>query len=706
MSETPPEDEGPAEHGDSEDKGSQTAPETDHDEGRNGDVLIAERLQQEERNAELRLADLRKLNAERTAAAGRDWFEGRTNHASDSGVINDAARDINFFASPDAPPVRTAPVSHSELRLLQGCVVETESQIRLAKLLGDHPVLLLRGSPGTGRTTTALAALLDFSKACHRLIVKDDPCQVSSAHLEPGVGYVLRADQKTWTSHLDDAVDHLSAVAARSGSRIVIVAGPDLDLPHRAVDHEQPAADEVCRKALAYLLDDPAAWQVHKLDEHGIADRLSEGRPAEAYQLADRLADAVRHRQPLDDVLVAQPLTARRRFREHLKCDTTTRTGLCFLASSAVLHGLSETTVTDAAFALARATLEGTKAGEEPDDALVRERIANWLSYPGISTAEGRHGKGRRVQLKGGLIPFLLPMIWEELPAIREHLYPWLRHLGSKADEHIRIKVAHAVGLLAVCDFELIEAEFLQPWSRDSKVGSKQLAAWTMEAAAGDPAIRDRVQALLHSWAAYGNYEQRTTAAIAYGSPTSTRQIGETLASFSQITRATRNYWLCDAVARSISDIYTAETASHIIAELADWARHDTYWVRLAAALALVRLSPLRRYGTRPPLADHGTSEDLCTIWVRSLELSLIPDNRAGRRSGLAGRLWELLAEWAAAWDEQPALRPVIEGVFSIDRTHNPRLHRTFQLYLLLWERKRTITTAHFHHLARLLKKG
>ncbi|OUC99787.1 hypothetical protein CA984_01730 [Streptosporangium minutum] len=650
------------------------------------------------------MISLQKLNG---ATAGRDWFSGPVNHVSDGASAYGAGRDLYYnVVSSESLPVQTAPVREEHVQRIRGCLVVTESQITLTSLLADEPLLLLRGSPNTGRTTTAIAALLDVAKSCHRLMIKEDPGQVSAAHLERGAGYFLLADESPWVSRLEEVADQLSAVAVRSECRIIILARPSCDLPHRVVDHVQPVADDVFRKAFIHRLGDPNAWDAHQLDKYDIAVRLSGCQPVEAIHLAAWLADGVQQNRDIAELFKEQPLFTHKRFREHLD-EVPTRSGRCFLVSSAVLHGLPEPVVSAAALDLSRQIHEESQEDDETDDTPIWERLENWLSYSGISmVSSDRRGEGRRVQLRDELVPLLLPMIWEELPGVRQHLYTWLHRLGESPDEYVRIKVAHAVGLLTTCDFDQVEKEFLDKWSRDSKIMPKQLAAWALEAAASDPGIRDRVDALLSRWAYLGPYDRRTTAAIAYGSQTAIRNLDKVLTSFRQITRSTKGYWLCDAVARSTADIYAMDTARPIVAELARWARGDAFGGQLSAALALVRLGALLHDGARPALPDHCDQADLIALWSRSLELSLSTDEMAGRKSSLASQLWQLFADWMKEWDRRPSLRPVLEGVFSTAGTGSLQQRRTYQLYLLVWRQKRVVSTPLFHYLIRILKDG
>ncbi|MBB5626234.1 hypothetical protein [Sphaerisporangium krabiense] len=664
--------------------------------------MLARRVHEEERNLWLRLNILRRLAGLETTA-GRDAFGGPVNHARGNGHAYGAGRDffLNHFASDGGPHVQSAPMTAEQLGRLKGCLVTTRSQTRLTAMLATEPLVVLRGLPGMGRVTTAMAALQDVTESCHWIMLRD-PFRLTTEDLKKRAGYVVNADVPEWTSRPEEFAEFLASMALRKDCRIVLVSA-DFDLPHRVVDHDPPAAVEVCRATVAYLLRDPDAWERHGLDALDIGQLLSGRRPREAALLAEGLADGVRRGLPVQDVLDAQPVFTRTRFREHLNKDLT-RSGHCFLISSAVLHGLPEPAVSSAALELARLIADGTGVEEEPDDGPVWERLRSWLGYSDISAVEGdRPGEGRRVRLREDLVSLLLPMLWEELPGVRPHLYVWLRRLGDGPDEHVRIKVAHAVGLLATCDFDLVQREFLDGWSRDRKPARKQLAAWALEAAAGAPGLSGRVDRLLREWAEYGPYERLATAAIAYGSPTRVRDLGDALDTFERITRVTRRYWLCDAVARSVADIYAPDTARPVVGALARWARGEAAGGRLAAALALVRLGGPRP-GARPVLLDHGDDEDLIALWSRSLELTLSSDRMAGRGSSLSGRLWELFTAWVGAWEECPSLRPVVAGVLLSAGQGEVRLRRTYQLYLLLWRRTATVSGELFDHLNRILK--
>lgn len=706
MSEMVPEPDGATEQGQGRELVPTETPGHNDDQDGNDEVFSsADRIRQEEEDLLLRLDSLRKLRASRETTAGRDWFGGPVNRGGDNAKIYSAGRDMyTYITAEGAPPVRTVPLSADRVERLKSQLVVTESQKRLTELLIREPLVVLRGSRNTGRTTTAIAALLGVAKSCSRLMIGDNPARVGPENLEEGVGYVLRADKSAWTARLKEVVDHLSAVAANSRCHIVMLVDRDSGLLRQMVDHVPPDVEKVFRNTFAHLLCDPDAWDTHGLDSSHIHKQLSGARPADAARLAKDLAHGLGQNRTVDDVLKTQPLIIQARLREQLATDQT-KFGRCFLVGSAVLHGLPEPLVSQSALDFAERILEHTKRkDEESDPDALWECLEKWLGDLGISTVEGdRPGEGRRVQLPDELARMLLPMIWEELPAIRDHLYAWLRQLGEHSDHRVQIKVAHAVGLLARRDFTLTEKEFLDGWSRSEAIGPKHLAAWALEVAADDLGIKNRVDTLLSRWSNCGLYQQKVTAAIAYGSPTGLWDIDQVLRSFREITLTTRSRLLCAAMAQSLTGVYREHTARPIIVELGRWARSERPGPRLTAALTLVRLGLSDRL---PPLFDHADEADLIDLWIRSLDLSLSEDRTVKRRSDLARPLWDVLASWAREWNRCESRRTVIEGIFKASGRGSPRLRRVYQFHLVLWQRQGIISVPLSRHLNRMLKAG
>ncbi|MET9068019.1 hypothetical protein [Streptosporangium sandarakinum] len=670
---------------------------------------MGDRIHQEEIGRWLRWESLRMIRAGQGAAAGWDGPAGVTNRLTDNAMAYSAGRDLHYHApSPDEPRVLTPPIGVEEVERIKNCLARTESQERLTRLLARRRVVLLRGPRHTGRATTAIAALLETTASCHRLVV-EDPTEVSASHLERDTGYLLRADETTWAAQLETIADHLADMAASSESRVVILADTECALPDRMVDHVPPAAEDVLRGTLAHLLGDPDAWATHRLDGSGIDQWLPGCRPRDAWSLAERIAEGIERDRSAADVLKDQLTPRQTHLRRHLDGDLSDL-GLCFLVSSAVFHGLTEAVVSECAIDFARHLPTGRHKDEEPDTAPLRERLETWLGDFGITTVPGQApGEGRRVHL-GRQASWLLQKVWEELPGIREHLHDWLLRLDETAEEDVQVKVAHAFGLISTCDFDLIEKKFFNKWSKSPQMRLKILAAWALEAAVNDPRTKGRAERLLREWARFGSPEQLVTAAMAYGSSVGRKNIDDALTAFRRVTWTTKKSWVYDAVARSVADVYDTGTARPVLAELVEWARSDQQGARHTAALALARLAPPDRTGIRPSLTGYATDAELTDLWIRSLELGVSSDDArrnaddARRGADMRGWLWKVFASWVAAWERQPSLRPVIEGVFRAGGARDSRFRRTCKIHLLVWERQGKTSLSLARHLARVMR--
>ncbi|MFF0311530.1 hypothetical protein ACFYSC_29195 [Streptosporangium sp. NPDC004379] len=670
---------------------------------------MGDRIHQEEVGRRLRRESLRMIKAGQGATDGWGGPSGVANWLTDDAVAYSAGRDLYYYvSSPDGSRVLTPAIGAEEVERIKNCLVRTESQERLTRLLTDRRVVLLRGPQHTGRATTAVAALLETTVSCHRLMI-EDPTEVNASHLERDVGYLLRADGMTWAAQLEAIADHLADVAASSESRMVILADTECALPDRMVDHVPSAAEDVLRGTLVHLLGDPDAWGAYRLDGSGIDQWLSDCRPGDAWFLAERLAEGITRGRSIADVLKDRLAPRQTRLRKHLDGELSDL-GLCFLVSGAVFHGLTEAVVSECAIDLARHLPTGRHKDEEPDAAPLRERLETWLGDFGITTVPGQApGEGRRVHL-GRQASWLLPKIWEELPGIREYLHDWLLRLDEAAEEDVQVKVAYAFGLISTCDFDLIEKKFFDKWSKSPEVRLKTLAAWALEAAVNDPQTKERAERLLREWARLGSPQQQVTAAMAYGSSIGRKNIDDALTAFRRVTWAPKMFRICEAVARSVADVYAAETARPVLAELVEWARSERPGARLAAALALARIAPADRAGIRPPLTGYATDDELTDLWIRSLEFDISSDDArrdaddARRGADMRGWLWQVFASWVAAWEKQPSLRPVIEGVFRVGGARDPRFRRTCKIHLLVWERQGKASHSLVRHLARVMR--
>jgi hypothetical protein len=657
---------------------------------------LTERIEQERKERQLRSEIIE---------VGRNWYGGSTYRLDRGGTLNGAGRDIIQYFGGEEPSVYTHPISTDEFNEIRACLIETASQRELLTRLANVPVVLLRGDPHTGRWTAALHALVQQGLSCNHLVVKD-PKRVRPDDLRAGNGYVLRVDDGTWPRRPGAVLDQLSAVARESGAMIVAVVPNDCAVTKSVVTHEPPTAEEVIRRWLVHLA--PGIEE----DLEAIGDSLSEHvagcRPWEAVDTARQLADGLRRGRSLSSMIADLPYTALTNLSESLKRSDPADPALSrhFLISCAVLYGLPEATVSNAAVTLAQRIRqdEQREAADEEDQGFpVWERLSQWIAHPGLDATEAaRGGEGQRIEVRPGMADRLLTTVWKQLPVIRPALYDWLAELVGDDDWRVRLKAAYAVGKLATCDFHVIDKRFLTPWSMAE--GRAKVLAWALESAAlADPDVAALVRGRLKDWTT-GTYLQRLSAALAYGSAVGIRHIDEALDALHTVAAAAVHLQTCDGVAHSVAEVYTSDTASMVLREMARWAIGEHVGERLTAALAFIRLATAEQEEeSHPPLCHHDRVCDLAQLWVNALNWGLSTVRGDTRFPAYTPSAWLLMATWAERAASEPAVDIVIGEALA---KATKRLRPAWTFHLHLWHKRRSITTAQFAQYIRLLKEG
>ncbi|WP_336217123.1 hypothetical protein [Nonomuraea sp. LPB2021202275-12-8] len=668
------------------------APSSENETTRPGPPLT-ERIEQEQKERRLRSEIIN---------VGQSWYGGSTYRLDRGGTLNGAGRDIIQYFGGEEPSVHTHPIPSDEFHRIRTCLIETASQRQLLERLANVPVVLLRGDPHSGRWTAALHALMQQGLICNHLVVKD-PKKVRPNDLRPGNGYVLRVDDGTWPRRPQAVLDQLCAVARESGAVIVAVVPSDCAITKSVVTHEPPTAGDVIRRWLLHLSpgveEELDAVRV-SLDEH-----VAGCRPWEAVETARQLADGRRQGKTLAAMIADLPYVALAKLSESLE-KTVPVLSRHFLVSSAVLYGLPEAVVSDAALALAQRIRqdEQREAVEKEDQGFpIWEQLSQWISHPGLNAAEATlGGEGQRIEVRPGMADRLLTAVWEQLPVIRPALYDWLAELVRDDDWRVQLKAAYAVGKLATCDFQVIDKRFFTPWSQED--GHAKVLAWALEyATLADPNVAALVRGRLKDWTT-GTSRQRLAAALGYGSAVGIRHIDEALSALHTLAAAAVYLETCDLVARSVAEVYTSETAPTVLRELTRWAARDHVGEQVTAALAFVRLATAEQEEeSYPPLWRYEAVDDLALLWTNALSWGLSTRRRDTRSPAYTPSAWLLMAEWAKRAATEPAINAVIGEVLA--RT-TKRLRPSWTFHLHLWHKQRSITAAEFTEYIRLVKEG
>ncbi|SEG99780.1 hypothetical protein SAMN05444920_11456 [Nonomuraea solani] len=633
---------------------------------------------------------------------GQNWYGGSNYRVDQGGTLNGAGRDIIQYFGGDEPSVSTHPIPSDEFERIRTCLIETASQQELLDRLANMPVVLLRGDPHSGRWTAALQALMQQRLTCNHLIVKD-PKKVRPNDLRAGHGYVLRVDEETWPRRPEAVLDQLCAVARESGAVIVAVVPNDCAVTKSVVTHKCPAPGDVIRRRLVHLspgIEDELEAVRLSLDEH-----VAGCRPWEAVETARQLADGRRQGRSLAAMVADLPYVALAELSKSLE-KTDPVLSRHFLISSAVLYGLPEAVVSEAALTLAQRIRQDEQrdaADKEDQGFPIWERLSQWISHPGLDAAEAtRGGEGQRIEVKPGMANRLLVAVWEQLPAVRPALYDWLAELVRDDDWRVRLKAAYAVGKLATCDFHVINKRFLTPWSNED--GHAKVLAWALESATlADPNVAVLVRGRLKEWTT-GTYRQRLAAALGYGSVIGVRHIDEALDALHTLAAAAVYLDTCDHVARSVAEVYTSETAVAVLREQARWAAGEHVGEQVTAALAFVRLATAERdEESYPPLWRHEVVDELALLWVNALNWGLSTTRGDVQLPAYTPSAWLLMADWAKGAATEPTINNVINEVL---RRATRRLRPSWTFHLHLWHKQQSITAAQFAEYIRLVKGG
>lgn len=610
---------------------------------------------------------------------------------------------FNYFV--DRPTRLVTPLTPEQVRDICECTVRTQSREQLVEYLPGTHVVLLRGEPGSGRRTTAYAALLDWiddrENARVAMINGDaDLSKLTGKDLAGAQGCVIEPNDDAWVAAQHEMLTHLRSVAREAGCRIVVLLTGAGTGGEFVVRHDPPPAMEVFQAWVEYRLEEPDAWKQRGFDnrEAQLKEMLDGWSPSQAGEKAHEVVYGLRRGRRLEEFLRTSKKTVRQRLQQELTAKVSSFSR-CFLISSGVFHDLTEPVVSRAALRLEELIRcqenERTRPGPP-----VWEPMQSLLEYEGLR-AEPRpaQGDGHRIWLRGEVRDQVLQVAWEEVPALRGILHDWLREFTKHEDQRVATRAAQAVARLAACDFEAVRSEFLEPWS-DAGYGGKELAKVTLEAAWSlDSDLAQRTLGLLEIWSK-GNYERRMAAAIAYGSQIGVNSIDKALPSFKRVVQHSRSSHLHGLVAQAIAEVYVEKTAEQILRELRQWTGDQSpYGLRRTAALAPIWLAclPPEVFPGRVVLAEEAMHKEVAALLCHALDWS-----RPGLRPDRTPPVWHLLARWAG----DSSCRPIVKEITAIVGIRYRHLRMPLLFHLRAWRAQGLVAAEQLQILHDLLKRG
>ncbi|MGI5268424.1 hypothetical protein ACQEUU_04680 [Nonomuraea sp. CA-218870] len=610
----------------------------------------------------------------------------------------------------NARPTRlVTPLTPERVCAIRDCTVTTVSRAQLADRLPHNLVMSLKGSPESGRRTTAYAALLDWigdQEDPSLALINGDVAlsELTSKDLAGARGLVLEPSDDDWAGASHEMLAHLRSIAYEADCRIVVLLARTGTGGESLVVHDPPLPTDVFRAWIEYRLGGSHAWKREGFDAHEpqLTEMLDGCSPGWAEERAQEVVYGLRRGLQLDELLESLEKPVRERLQQafaarDLKESSFSR---CFLISSGVFHDLTEPIASRAALRLEE-LIRGQENERTRPGPPVWEPLQSLLVYEGMRT-EPRlvPGDGHRIRLRRDVREQVLQVAWEEVPALRGILHEWLREFTNHKDARVATRAAQAVAQLAVCDFDGVKSEFLEPWS-EAGYGGSYLAKATLEAAWSlNPDLAQRTHWLLENWSR-GNYRRRMTAAIAYGSQIGVQAIDKALPSFKRVVQHSLSNHLHALVAGAIAEVYVETTAEQILRELRGWTTSDSYGLRRTSALAPGRLAclPPEVFPGRLALAENTMHGEVAALLCHALDCSRPAPSGPDRRTP---PVWDLLARWAG----ETRCQRVMEEIFTMVGTHYRHLRMPLLFHLRAWRAKGIVTAERRLVLHDMLKRG
>ncbi|MFI0445900.1 hypothetical protein [Actinomadura sp. 6N118] len=619
-----------------QDKPSKENPSGDDDDPLRGPpeakLSAAEQRRISEELRELRAAFIAEAGMRNVAYGPGDAFGG-DNVEGDKHV---------HWSRDQQDPWRIGPIATERWRDIRARFAGTPAKESLVRLLDEEVVAVLQGPSGSGRTTTALAALAHRQHELGGIRAKKPPALLEKGKLRSGHGYLYDATGAAWAKRLTEA-DILGCrdVLVALGARLVILVGMDSDttaVPGLVTEHRQPDPLDVLERQLSDRL--PAG----EYDIQAIVAQVPErpATPGDALRLAIALVRDLPTGQDVAEIcntMLGRPM--RRQARDVLRQQADERDlgRRAFVIAGAVLDGLPTVQVCRAAYDLAKLLFKVEKQGKRARLGLLpfADMLDDWLGHAGEEQTYVVQEVDRTLSFRSGFAPAVLDAVWLDYVVAHKALLDWLSGLAEAGSPRARLKVAQAIARFATYDFEFIKEHCITRWSRSKSQALHMAAAWALEAIVAEtPSRHAEVVRLAREWAREGGLRQRSTAVRLFGT-----LLGAEAADVAMRTLHTIAWhhpvFLNYAIRSTVVELFTGDSPEVVLKGLLGWTRAPSPNMRRLVTDCLTEIARLP-YGRRPPLLtqydqDPATVGDL---WVRVLTSRTCDQGP-----------WNALREWA-----------------------------------------------------------
>lgn len=548
--------------------------------------------------------------------------------------------------------------------------VESPRHDRLVQALRERRVIAMSGEPGTGRTTTAIAAIRERYENVGRVSARITPADIDKERLKSGHGYVLDATYASWAHGFDAADLHsLSGKLRDQHSGLVIIVGAGtltdpVSAPY-VIEHAAPDSWGVVCSHLGdefTCLDDVRQDEVRKrFGDARLPDRPRRlAQAAKDYTHEDRgfVLDADRLEEMARQCLIKPPEMSH---EDWIGCRS-------FLIAWAVLDGLPAAKVCEAAVDMA----DRLHRAERPDKyrrdrqvsdwmdtrpadapkmlrrAPLTERFGRWFSY--VSEADGARPPEEDSEAAQRRLKFhnpefgtaLLRVLWRDHPVVRAPLMHWMNdHLHGETVD-VQRRIALAVGAFASEDFAFVKLSYLNTWVADKQAVRHNVVALALkEASRINRALKSETSDIIRDWA-MGGVTRRSTAVRAYSTEIGSDDPERALRDLRRIG-VTSYDKLGNVVSASVADLFLRGVHVPVAEALIEWTASGDHALEQIAAEALRRIAMRRdpETGRLPAMLavserDHRAADAIAELWRAVLE-----------RRGAGNEHWRVLRDWS-----------------------------------------------------------
>lgn len=547
----------------------------------------------------------------------------------------------------------------------------------LVKRLQDGQLVVLRGTPGTGRATTGLRMLAEAANGnVSRFDPETDLRSLGSRELEPGFGYLLELPQSAGAPPTAVQVDRLHALLCERSCFMVVISphhsryraafddyAVDCPLPdphrllERAIEHaaqahpdlapelRELAADPRLRPRDTTMLPSGVFWLVKLIVAHAAGEvTFDEVAHGSSESLGRHVSEWF---EPLSNV----PASA--------EADEQVRLG-AFRIALAVFNETPFDLVAEAGELLAWRFLKARSPRRTPGRPVFANRRDDYVADSRARLLQGSTKFGRTavpsafVAYTDDRMPAaVLGCVWN-MHNVRGPLILWLQSLSNDRRPFVWMRAALAIGLLSSWDFAYTFHELIDPWARsaasedpDANPARRRLvAAVALDTASRNDNVLPVIREMLKDWCRKGTTERRWTGAAALGYDLGVRYVATSLKDL-RIAGCWEDGKLASVASWAIARIFARGGINPVLKALGDWLIDDRRTVRQLGLLVTWRIAEMK-------VAD-----------VEDLDLTI--EAGGGRWTRLAERdRWPLLVALAA--DDPALLDSFVDVVWQMAR--------------------------------------